>query len=148
MQQSWSEYNLITQLLIQLDTAVVGMPSGNSMSMWNPFRWIRIERCYTSLNCRDLDWCNIANFSDIEMQSPQKTCRTRLWDLSEELCENFCLPLLLEGEAGGYESSVNPVMLITTMTTAPLQKEREGESSFAILEGTSSGESSLQLVLC
>lgn len=43
-------------------------------------------------------------------------------------------PLLLEGEAGGYESCVSPVMLITTMTTAPLQKERKGESSFAILD--------------
>lgn len=38
------------------------------------------------------------------------------------------------GGAGGYESGVNPVMLITTMTTAPLQKEREGESSLAILD--------------
>ncbi len=35
------------------------------------------------------------------------------------------------GGAGGYESVV---MLITTMTTAPLQKEREGESSLAILD--------------
>lgn len=35
------------------------------------------------------------------------------------------------GGAGGYESGV---MLITTMTTAPLQKEREGESSLAILD--------------
>lgn len=39
-------------------------------------------------------------------------------------------PLLpLEGEAGGYESSVNPVMLITTMTTATLQKERAASPS-------------------
>lgn len=38
------------------------------------------------------------------------------------------------GGAGGYESGVNPVMLITTMTTAPLQKEREGESSLDILD--------------
>lgn len=35
------------------------------------------------------------------------------------------------GGAGGYESGV---MLITTMTTAPLQKERAGESSLAILD--------------
>ncbi len=38
MQQIRSEYNLmltiIPQLLIQLDTVVVGMPSGNSMSVW------------------------------------------------------------------------------------------------------------------
>jgi len=51
----------------------------------------------------------------------EKTFVQRPQDYFKKL---FGPPLQLEGESGGYESSVNPVMLITTMTTATLQKER------------------------